>query len=224
LEGKRLSITATKRDILDAAGCSRDRVATLASYAEGRRTLDVGCTGARPAKGHTEASLARHLRIAQGASACLGIDLDEEGVAELNRRGFRAQVADACTCELGETFETIVAGELIEHLPDPAAFFGNMRRHLAAGGRLALSTCNPFCSKQLFKILRHGRPAVHPEHTAWYDPLTLMRLATHFGFEPLELIWIRERRGFDLRMLPRLFRKYFSENFVLVLGVGAVSD
>ena len=199
-------------------------MATLASYAEGRRTLNVGCTGARPVKGHTEASLARHLRVARAASECLGIDLDEAGVAELNRRGFRARVADACACDLGETFETIIAGELIEHLPDPAAFFRTMRRHLEPGGRLVISTCNPFCSKQAWKILRHGRPAVHPEHTTWYDPLTLTRLAAYFGFDPLELIWIRERRGFDFRMLPCLLRKYFAENFVLAFGASAASD
>ena len=208
-----------RKRVLKRAGCSRDRVGTLASLAQGKRTLDVGCTGARPQKGHSEVSLARHCRIAEAAAECLGLDIDEDGVAELNRMGFPAMVADACTCDLGRKFETIIAGELIEHLTHGARFLSNMGRHLEPGGRLVISTCNPFSTKRLWKILRYGHPAVHPKHTTWYDPLTLMELAARCGFVPKQLIWVQEQKGLDLRVLPRLLRRYYSGNFIIAFNL-----
>lgn len=206
----------TRKAILEHATCSRDRIGTLASFARGKRTLNVGCTGARPEEGPTEATLERHRRIVAGATESLGIDLDADGVAELERRGFSARVADACDCDLGRRFEAIIAGELIEHLTHAGNFLYNMRRHLEPQGSLILSTCNPFSTKRLWKILRYGHPAVHPEHTAWYDPLTLMELGSRCGFLPEQLIWVREPAGLDLRVLPRLLRRYLSGNFILV--------
>jgi len=58
---------------------------------------------------------------------------------------------------------------------------------------------------------------VHSEHTAWYDPITLMALCMRCGLQPEQLIWVREPVGLDLRVLPRLFRRFYNSNFILVL-------
>jgi SAM-dependent methyltransferase len=209
---------SVRKGVLERATCSADRVGTLGLYARGKRTLNVGCTGARPSTGASGEALGRHARIARAASSCVGIDLDAEGVADLQRSGFASIVADACTCSLGQEFEVITAGEIIEHVSDGGQFLTNMRRHLEPEGLLVLSTCNPFGAKRFWKILRYGHPCVHPEHTCWYDPVTLMGLAMRCGLIPLELIWIKEPTGLDLRVLPRFLRRYFSSGFVLVLG------
>jgi len=154
------------------------------------------------------------------ATEGLGIDLDEAGIAELRDMGYHVEVSDACTCDLGRRFDTIIAGEVIEHLPEPVQFLRNMQRHLAQDGRLVLSTCNPFCARRVWKILRYGHPAVHPEHTAWYDPQTLMRIGMHADLVPVQLLWVREPRGLDLRVLPRFLRRYYSSNFILVFTPG----
>lgn len=211
-----MSVQDHRLTVLASATRCRDRVALFASLASGKRTLDVGCTGARPGKGPTEASLERHQRIAAAASECVGIDLDKQGIEALRRLGCDAVAGDACEARLPGEFECIVAGEIVEHLPDPAAFFRNMRRHLAVGGKLVVSTCNPFSSRQLWKILRYGRPSVHPDHTHWHDPLTIMRLAQCHGFQAEALFWERGRSRFDLRLLPAAFRSYFCGSFVLM--------
>ncbi len=204
--------------ILKDAGTVRDRIGAIAAMLEGKRVLNVGCTGARPDSTPGEEALQRHTRIANAGSDCLGLDLDAEGVEELNRRGYEAVVADACTCDLGERFEFIVAGEIIEHVADPGALLRNMAQHLEPGGTLAVSTPNPFCTMWTWKILKYGHPCVHPEHTAWYDPVTLMEMSGRNGLTPQRLLWVQERRGLDLRFLPRLLRHHFSEGFILVLN------
>ena len=106
-----------------------------------------------------------------------------------------------------------------EHLTHGARFLSNMGRHLEPGGRLVISTCNPFSTKRLWTILRYGHPAVHPKHTTWYDPLTLMELAARCGFAPKQLIWVQEQKGLDLRVLPRLLRRYYSGNFIIAFNL-----
>ncbi len=205
--------------VLQAAEIVCDRIDALASLAAEKGVLNVGCTGVRPQSSATKDTLDRHVRIARASADCLGIDLDADGVAELQRMGYRAVAADACTCDLGERFEAIVAGEVIEHLSSPDAFLRNMARHLERNGILALSTPNPFCTMWTWKILKYGHSCVHPEHTCWYDPVTLMEMARRCGLVPSQLIWVQEKRGLDLRFVPRLLRHHFSEDFILVLNV-----
>lgn len=205
-----------RRGVFEAATVTRDRVGTLAELAQGKRTLDVGCVGTRKDGLHPEA-LARHARIVAAASECLGLDIDEVGVHEMESRGYKAIVADACECSLGRRFETIVAGEIIEHVSNGGRFLANMRDHLEPGGELVLSTCNPFSSITISKMLRYGHPCVNREHTCWYDPVTLMGLALREQMQPTRLIWVQERSRLDLRVLPCLLRSYFSSNFILVL-------
>jgi hypothetical protein len=53
-------------------------------------------------------------------------------------------VADAQDFGLDQNFNTVVAGEVIEHLEDPGRFLACARQHLAPGGRIVLSTAQPF--------------------------------------------------------------------------------
>lgn len=204
-----------RRRILDEAGLAGDRIEALADFARGRRILHVGCTGHRPGAGDHRTPLDRHERIAAGAAEAVGLDLDRAGVEELQRRGYNALVADACTADLGRTFEVIIAGEIIEHVSNGGLFLDNLRRHLDPDGLLVISTCNPFYTKQVWKILRYGRPAVHGQHAAWYDPITLMELAGRCRLAPRQLIWVREGRRLDPRLWARRLRRYFNSNFIL---------
>jgi 2-polyprenyl-3-methyl-5-hydroxy-6-metoxy-1,4-benzoquinol methylase len=95
----------------------------------------------------------------------------------MRQEGFDVVVADAESYAFEEPFDAIIAGELIEHLPNPGRFIENAVDHLSAEGKLVLSSPNPdgfvFFRKALFD------QANNPTHTCWIDPQNLLTLCEH---------------------------------------------
>ena len=118
----------------------RDRFPVIEPYVRGeRRVMDLGCVDSRKARHNAAARIEYkanllHKRIAEANPDTLGVDIDPEGAAVLNKQGYHVIVADVETMALGRQFDTIVAGEIIEHLENPGLFLRNMHRHLKPGG------------------------------------------------------------------------------------------
>ena len=209
----------------------RDRFELIRPHLAGD-VLDVGCVDARPLREGSTRRIERKgsptamnrgwgpkpgllfLQVAQVNPRVTGLDIDAEGVAALRELGHDVVCGDAETADLGRTFDTIVAGEIIEHLANPGLFLANMRRHLRPGGVLILSTPNPFSGVQAWRIWKAGRPKVHEQHVAWYDPQTLGVLLGRSGFEVVDGAWVQRRRRAS--GWKAIFRRYFSSSFVVV--------
>lgn len=138
-----------------------------------RTVLDVGCarhSSRKRGKGNLHAFLVDRLNEA----SVRGIDILPDEVAKMRAEGFNVEVANAQTFSFDDEFDAIIAGELIEHLPNPGAFIENAVSHLAPDGRLVLSTPNPdgfvFFRKALFGQTNN------PTHTCWIDPKNLRAL------------------------------------------------
>ncbi len=197
----------------------RERLECLAPHVRGRRVLDVGCVDARPARGASQERAARptslFLRLGELAGELVGVDLDAAGVEHLRALGYRVEQADAGSMDLGRRFDTIVAGEVIEHVEDPGRLLRNLRAHLEPEGVLALSTPNPFAARQAGRIWRRGRPLVHEDHVGWQDPATLDTLLRRTGYEPFDGCWLQPRGSFA-KTWKRLLRPYFSNAFLVL--------
>jgi SAM-dependent methyltransferase len=173
----------------------RDRFPIIEQYVRDRTVMDLGCVDSRAAR-HDAAA-----RIEYKAN------LLHKRIAEVNR--------DVLTMDLGKRFDTIIAGEIIEHLENPGKFLRNMHKHLNPGGTLIISTPNPFYAGSAWKIWRYGEPAVHEEHMGWQDPTTLGQLLKRTGFEPFAGYWIQPHPAI-LKTWKRLLRPYFSHTFMLL--------
>jgi SAM-dependent methyltransferase len=195
-----------------------DRFPILQQYAQGNRdVMDLGCVDARPQRHTADQRIAKpnflFKRVHEVNPNVLGVDIDPDGVEQLRRQGFNAICADVETMDLGRKFDTIIAGEIIEHLENCGLFLRNMRRHLKDDGVLIISTPNPFYVGQTWKIWRYGRPMVHEDHMNWQDPTTLDALLKRTGFEPFDGYWIQPKRN-PFKTWKRYFRPYFCSSYM----------
>lgn len=147
--------------------------AVLASVEPEDRVLDVGCVQHDADNEARDRWLHGHLR--EHAAEVVGIDYLKEDVQALENRGYDVRVADAEAFDLEESFDVVVAGELIEHLVNPGAFLECASEHLTEDGTLVLTTPNPWAFHRFRQALSDD-VFVNPEHTCWFDRKTLTQL------------------------------------------------
>ena len=147
--------------------------------------LDVGCAGHIP-KPNSPYWL--HGRLREKFSSVVGIDLNAENIQKLSHMGYRnIFVASAEDFTLDAKFDTIVAGELIEHLSNPGAFLDRCRAHLKKNGRVILSTPYVFSLLYiLYAFYKFPNTCQNDEHTAWFCPKTLSGIASRYGFRVVQ--------------------------------------
>src|SRR2546421_4287429 len=104
-----------------------DRFGVIEKYIKGAAVMDLGCVDSRKARHNAQerfeykANLL-HKRIAETNPNVLGVDIDPEGAAVLNQQGYHVIVENVETMNLDRQFNTIIAGEIIEHLENPGLF------------------------------------------------------------------------------------------------------
>jgi SAM-dependent methyltransferase len=195
----------------------RDRLEWLRPFVARGAVLDLGCIDER----HPERiASSLHADLKRLNPLVVGADVDVAAIAAVAPLGYPVRVADAQSTPLGGPYAAIVAAELIEHLDSPGAFLDNARRSLAPGGRLLITTPNPFYANQFAKILKHGEPQVHAEHRAWFDPRTLAVLLASRGYSIEAFAWLAASSGPLRRALARL-RPYWSPGFAVAARVRA---
>jgi 2-polyprenyl-3-methyl-5-hydroxy-6-metoxy-1,4-benzoquinol methylase len=178
-----LAVFASRRStIQEATGpLVKDRCEFFSKCVKGREVLDVGCVNHSAETSTHEDWLHRHL--ARNARFCLGVDILERDVEELAAAGYSVRVWDVTDSPLHQTFDVIVCGELIEHLGNPGGLFANCRVMLKPGGRLYVSTPNPWFVNYLLKAALSRAPIIeNADHVAWFEPCVLTELAGRNGF------------------------------------------
>lgn len=160
------------KDLLDYV-CERTR---------GQRVLDIGVVS--HSASYFDDPGWRHARIREVAAQCVGVDILEPLVRNLNERGYDVRVVDATSeADLGERFDIVFIGDTVEHVDNPVALLRFAGRHLAAGGRVLVSTPNPFSRKFDRRFRRLGTPIVNLDHCAWFTPTTALELGRRAGVD-----------------------------------------
>jgi len=164
-----------------------DKFSYIQNFVKGKKVLDVGVVSHEvhfSEKWYRNTFL--HGFLCESAQSVTGIDIEEKGVKELQERGYNVIVADAENMGLHDTFDVIVAGELIEHLANPGNFIKGAYKNLREEGLLILTTPNPFNLKRCIYGFLGKQLMINPEHTCWFDVQTLCQLCGRFGFELVE--------------------------------------
>jgi 2-polyprenyl-3-methyl-5-hydroxy-6-metoxy-1,4-benzoquinol methylase len=124
------------------------RIDVVRRYARGKKVLDVGCVSHNfqfRSGGHNRWL---HDHVRRVARECVGVDYDEVGIKQMREAGYDVVHADITgdltpLLERGP-FDVVVAGEIIEHLPAPQALLAMASQVLRPGGRLVITTPNPY--------------------------------------------------------------------------------
>ncbi len=161
-------------------GDLRDRLNVVLPLFKGESILDVGCAS------RYGRSDWLHGVIASSFPNVVGIDINEETIDRIKSEGFKAYMADAQDFDLHQTFDTVFAGEIIEHLDNVHGLLTSVRRHLGPGGRFVLTTPNVFyIGGFVYRLGGHGQ--VHPEHTGWFCEDTLRHVLEVNGFPRVDI-------------------------------------
>jgi len=213
------------------------RTDVILRWVKGPSVLDVGCTGHAVDIGSPSWL---HGRLREQFPSVVGLDISAENVDALRRHGFtNLHVQSAESFELGEKFDTIAAGELIEHLANPGLFLQQARTHLKPDGKIVLTTPNPFSLFDImYALLKFPKTCQNPQHTCWFCPQTMRELVGRSGLkiEHFELIddygqdspsrryraFVKLRRGLGF-LLPRLLAKN-AMLFVLASADNSLGD
>jgi 2-polyprenyl-3-methyl-5-hydroxy-6-metoxy-1,4-benzoquinol methylase len=156
----------------------------------GGRVLDVGCR---------YGSLTRTY---VSDNEVVGVDVDREALEQAAALGIEPVWADAAE-ELpfeDESFDVVVLGELLEHLPMPERTVFEARRVLRKGGRLVGSVPNAYRLKSRLRFLLGGAPDPDPTHLHLFAPGELRALLADF-----DQVQLRFVAGRLTALHPRLF-------------------
>ncbi len=101
-----------------------------------KRVLDVGCG--------TGANLTAPLAQRFPETSFVGIDSDPASIAYANRESPAGNAQYFVEANFGdtETYDLVIASEVIEHVEDPDAFLNSLRGFLAPDGKLVLTLPN----------------------------------------------------------------------------------
>jgi SAM-dependent methyltransferase len=144
----------------------------------GRKVLDLGCR---------DGALTR--RYSEGNDV-VGVDADREALAEAAKLGIETRWAD-----LDEplpfdeaAFDVVVAGELLEHLRDPARVVAGVRRVLRPGGTFVASVPNAYRLKNRLRFLAGRKPEDDPTHLQMFSAADVRSLLAGFDEPTLHFI------------------------------------
>jgi SAM-dependent methyltransferase len=189
----------------------------LVARAHGERILDIGFVSE-----HDRPNLHIAIRQMNPGAEIIGIDLKLDRLRRLALSGTVNANAMALPFAFG-SFELAILAEVIEHLHNPWSVFVEVRRVLASGGLLLLTT------PSLYEPVRHWRHwlfAPRPfaehnyrqflddkDHRALWDPLSLCNLLAECDLKVVEMTtkqhhvpilarWVKALRHIDLPFYP----------------------
>ena len=156
----------------------------------GRRVLDLGCRDGALTQAYAE------------ENEVVGVDADREALTEAAKLGIETHWADLDQpLEFAdESFDVVVAGELLEHLRDPQRLVGEVRRVLRAGGTFVASVPNAYRLKGRLLFLIGRPPENDPTHLQMFSGEAVRALLA--GLEQPRLHFVAGRL---VPLHPRLF-------------------
>lgn len=179
----------------------------------GKKVLHLGCVDEGLLERKFEFGTLLHTELEKAAKEVWGCDLSREGIEELKKFSAGRFVAgdaeqlDQVPELRGQSWDVIVAAELIEHVDNPGLFLDSAKSLFSPETVMILTTPNAFCLTSLvFNVL--GCEYVHPDHNCWFSWKTLSTLLQKNGYRICEQA-LYSYGVFDWKTFRKEVRKLF---------------
>lgn len=191
------------------------RVEFIKRACAGKKVLHLGCTNYPYTKESLDNEMLLHFELERAARALYGFDFDERGLQILKNSGaknlYRADLEKLEEVALDETFDVIIAGEMIEHLSNPGLFLRGVRRFMNSETNLIITTINAYGALRFLIYGLRGKGGanepVHPDHVAYYSYRTLSLILERENLE------VKKFYFYDIGTEHRPFNRWFYNLF-----------
>lgn len=188
-----------------------DRVDFIKKSCEGKKVLHLGCTNYPYTEDSINKNMLLHFELDKMADELYGFDFDQKGLDLLAEKGFdklyQADLEKLEKVSLDETFDVIIAGEIIEHLSNPGLFLKGIQRFMNNRTNLIITTVNSYCALRFVIYGLKGKQGinepVHPDHVAYYSYKTLSLIIKRAGLDLKKFYFYdlgKEHREFNRKL------------------------
>lgn len=167
---------------------SQPRGDVLVQQVAGRRVLHVGFADHVPLIASRVADGSwLHARLSQSAAVCIGIDINPQAVATARGLGFDNVhaldiFASQAPVQLAEwQIDLVLVPDVIEHLPDPAAFLRRLVQCLPTA-EFVVTVPNALSLRNAVHAMV-GVEHINTDHRAWFSPFTLLKVLADAGLQ-----------------------------------------
>ena len=167
---------------------SQPRGDVLVQWVSGRRVLHVGFADHVPLIASRVADGSwLHARLSKSAAACIGVDINPHAVATAHGLGFDNVhelniFADHAPALLAEwQLDMVLVPDVIEHLPDPAAFLRRLVQCLP-NAEFVVTVPNGLSLRNTVNAMA-GVERINTDHRAWFSPFTLLKVLADAGLQ-----------------------------------------
>lgn len=186
------------------------RTEKIIDIVRGKSCLHVGCCDHIPLiKEKIKQKAWLHGLLEENCSHVVGVDINEEAVAYVNREGMasgKVYCADIAAPDFAECipsanvkFDYILLGEIIEHVDNPVLFLTSMKANmekLGFQGMYIITVPNAFCMLRGGKY-GQGIECINSDHKYWFTPYTIAKILTSAGIMPKEL-WFADYDRYEI--------------------------
>lgn len=169
------------------------RIKPVLERCKGEKVLHLGCVDEGLTVERIKNGTLMHLQLMKVAKEVWGVDKNEEGIKLLQKEGIGNLILgdvehlDSIKELQGESFDIILASEIIEHLNNPGLFLQSAKILFSPNTEMILTTPNAFRFTEMSYNLK-GYEFVHPDHNYWFSWKTLSSLLIKNGYAINEIL------------------------------------
>lgn len=167
-----------------------DRASLIVDYCKNKNVLHLGCVESGATSESFRNNSLLHLKIMGVAKKVIGMDIDQEGLNYLGSHGIPDIIyGDAQNLD-NFSFDTpidiIVAGEILEHLPNPGLFLNGIHRFISKNNHdivLLITVPNAFSIIHFMSLFLNKKELIMPDHNFYFSYSTLKTLLERNEFQ-----------------------------------------